>query len=67
MSGEQDGMFTAKRFNELPDFDNLGRVKANSWLIQDNNFGIVDERLGQTQTLAVAAGNILNQPFSNRS
>jgi len=46
MRREHDGLF----FTDLPDqfthLDNLHRVQADGWLIQNQYFWLVDERLG---------------------
>ena len=50
---EDDGFFAADLFYQLPYFDNLVGVEAGGRLVEDEHFGVVDERLRQAHTLPV--------------
>ncbi len=61
VSGKNDGVRAGQALDEVADFDNLLGIEADGRLVQNNYGGIMDQRLGQPNTLLVAAREPLDQ------
>ena len=55
-------MIAGELLDELPCFDDLFRVEAGRRLVEDEDVGIMDERLRQTDALLVAFRQLAGQP-----
>lgn len=62
MGGEEDGAVFSEAANELADFDDLGGVEADGWFIEDEEFGLVEDGLGEANALAVAFTELADGP-----
>ena len=56
MGGEEDGLGFAEPLDELADFEFLVRVEAVGRLVEDQDFRVVKQRLGEAGAVAVAFG-----------
>ena len=62
----QDDCVRARELlDELPRFDDLFRIQARCRLVQDQHIGVVNERLRQTDSLAVAFGQLRAQAVAH--
>ena len=61
MGAEDDGVVSGEAFDQVARFVDLFGVETGSRLIQDQNFRIVDDGLGETNALAVAFGELAQQ------
>src|SRR5581483_8854437 len=52
--GQDDGVLAAQAFDELSGLIDLLGVETDGWLVQDDDVGIVDQRLGDAHPLLVA-------------
>ena len=62
MARENHGLFAAEIPDELPDLDDLLRVEAEGRLIEDENLGIVQYRLGDAHALLVPLRELADRP-----
>ena len=51
----EHGVASGQRTDQLPHFDDLARIKAVAWLVEDEDVRIVDQGLGKRRPLAIAA------------
>ena len=56
MRAEQNGVRGAQFLNHFSDFNDLNGVEPDGRLVQNKNFRIVDQGLGQSHSLLVAFG-----------
>ena len=61
MGAEITSMFFTEFFNEIPDLNNLARIKADRRLVQSGSAGF-RSGLGQAHPLLIAFRQVLNQP-----
>ena len=54
-------MIAGEGLEELADFDDLLGVEAGGGLIEDEDIGVVDDGLGDSDALAVAFGELADQ------
>ena len=60
VGGEHDGMSFSESFDQVSDGANLIWVQAIGWLIQDEQFGFVDEGISKSHSLAITLGEGLD-------
>ena len=53
-------MVFAQRFDEIADLDDLQRIEADRWLVQNNDLRISEKRLGYSDTLLITFGKCGN-------
>ena len=56
-------MLFAESCNQVADLDDLFRVKTDGRFIENEHIGIADERLGDTDALAIAFGKMADRPL----
>ena len=66
VAGEDHGVLLSQRVDQVTDLDDLQWVKADGWLIQDNHLRVAQQRLGNAHALAIALGQVLDQPVLHR-
>jgi hypothetical protein len=54
MGAQNDRVIARQRFDQAARFGNLLRIQAGRGLVQDQHVGIVDDRLGESNSLPVA-------------
>ena len=55
MRGNEDGLLAGKRADEVANGDDLIGIKSSGRLVEDEQLGLVDERLSDGDTLAIAS------------
>ena len=60
MRAENDGPFAPKLADQIPDVDNLLRVESVCRLVEDDDLRIADDGAGDSDSLAVALGEIFD-------
>ena len=61
MGTEDNGVFLFQAFDQITDLVDLFRIKADGWLIQNDNFRVAEHSLGDTYTLSVTFGKVFDQ------
>jgi hypothetical protein len=61
MSAEDDGVVAGEAADQLAGFDDLLGVETGSGLVENQDLGVVDNRLRQADALAVAFGELADQ------
>ena len=56
-------MSLAQVMDEVADLDHLGGIQANGGFVQNNHFGAAQQRGGNANALAVAFGQVADQPL----
>ena len=65
MGAEDDGLAVLLQIeNDVPHLFSSQRIEAGHWLIEDQQFGIIDKRLRQPEALEHPLGVILDEPMS---
>ncbi len=59
--GKNDGVAAGEALDQVAHFDDLLGIEAHGGLIENDDFGIVHQGLGQADALLVAAGEALDQ------
>ena len=59
---EDDRVIAGQLLDELPRFDDLLRIESGGRLVEDQDIGIVNERLRQTDALPVAFRQLGAEP-----
>ena len=62
VGAQQNGFIGREAPNQLPNSDQLIGIQAGSWFVQNQNLGVVNQGLGQTNALAITLGQ-LNNPL----
>ena len=60
-------MGTGQTLDQLSDFNNLLRVEPHRRFVQDQDWGVVEHRLCQSDTLAVAARQVADEAMTDRT
>ena len=58
-------MVAGELLDELPRFDDLFRIQPRGRLVEDEHVGVVDEGLGEADTLLVALGQLAAEPVAH--
>src|SRR5262249_35500188 len=66
MTAQNHGVIALQTLDQLADLDNLRRIQPDRGFIQDEDFGIVNQRLRKTHALAIATREMSDQPAANR-
>ena len=61
VGAEDDGVVAGEAVDQLADFDDLLGIEAGGGLVEDQDVGVVDDRLGEADALAVALGELADQ------
>ena len=62
VGAEDNGVVPPEISDHIADLDNLARVEARGGLVQDENGGIADERLGESNPLAESLREMADDP-----
>ena len=62
MRAKKHGVLSAKLFNQLAGFDDLGRVEADGWLVQNQHSRVMQQRIGQAEALTISLGQVADRP-----
>src|SRR5262249_53270344 len=61
VGAENNGVVARELAKQLADFDDLLRVEAAGRLVEDEDVGVVDDRLGESDALPVAFGKFADE------
>ena len=53
--------------DEFPDLNDLFRIQADGWFVENEDRRVMNERLSETDTLPVTPGKVSNQPMLHRA
>ena len=56
MRRKNDRVIFAQGFDEIANLDDLQRIEADRWFVQNNDLRISEKRLGNADTLLIALG-----------
>ena len=59
--GKNDGVISGETFDQVAHFDDLLGIEADGWFIENDYIGIVDQGLGDSYALLIAAGEALDE------
>src|SRR5438093_280502 len=62
VSGEEDDLFPAEGGKQLKDLPLAYRVKAGSWLVENDQGCFMEEQPGQSQSLPLPARQVCRSP-----
>ena len=65
MAGQDNGVIACKTADKIAHLDDLHGVKTDRGLVQNNNFGIAQQCLGQTDTLLITLGQVAAQTVAH--
>ena len=63
MAGQNQRVFLAQFPNQLTNFDDLRRIQPHGGFVQNNDLRVSQQSLRNTHPLAVALGQVADQPF----
>ena len=66
VGAENNGVIAGQAANQLAGFVDLFGIQAGGGLVENQNIGIVDDGLGQSDALPVAFGELADQLVSRR-
>jgi hypothetical protein len=61
VGAENDGVVAGEMLQQFADLDDLLGVETGSGFVEDEDIGIVDDGLGQSDALAVAFGELADE------
>ena len=65
VAGKNNRLVFSELSDQIADLNDLFGIKSDRRLVQNNDIGISQKRLGNSDTLAVSLGEIADQPVFN--
>ena len=64
VGGKNHGVIPSQTLDQLSNLNDLSGIQSYGGLIQDEDLGLMDERLGQSHSLLVSLGKMLDQALA---
>ena len=65
VSGDENRVMSGQTFDELADGTNLVRVETDGWLVENDELRLVDQRIGEADTLLVTLRQMANDAMAD--